>query len=510
MFFVLISCSFACGSNEHSEDDSAEDGYKTIKSKGDCVKIGVISDIHMNQDAIGVPRSPFENSPRYLKMACDYFSKQDIDLLLLTGDNVDYTSRGNYAELKRAFKEIYGTPEKAPAILYALGNHEFIGRANGQQIDVDVPEVYGLFRSYLKDWCIVDIWNGDTGNEKVSNSIQVCRVNDITVIGFSPDQMHDSYSAEVVDALEIILEDAAKNSNKPIILGMHIALDDYGVGGWSEVPRTGPPEKIMRIKKIPELLAKYPNLVCVTGHTHAPVLHGRNISQDSGYTNINVGPMTCVGPLPAEQITPDTGKSVYANYWTGDSQRIYNVDGAGEVYLHSFDDEPYDRQGHIHEGLLLTFEENELKVDRIDMNEGKPYDSAETYVIPYGITKENKDQYFNYKVLEAKEKAKNHPLTFDSDDKVELSAENGKITATFPSVLQYHDVECYQIIFYLNGEEYKTVYWLSDYFTNPKERAIYKVAIEPAKGADSAKYYSATVVPRDFFGNAFTGSSLTS
>lgn len=476
----------------------------------DCIlKIGAISDIHINALKKNVRGHPFEFSEKWFKAALEYYKKQEADVLIIAGDYVDFTIEDNYKLFENVLCEVFESPEKAPVLVLAAGNHEFCGfrHENGIFHIPSLSEIYGLHRKYLSKWVRPDLWNGGCGPESIGETIQVYRTKDITVIGYSPDCEGGAYSKQSAERLDKILQNATKNSDKPVILAMHVPIGDFVMGGWSEVQRWRNPDADARISFLPEIFRKYSNLVILTGHTHLCSLAKNNISQDEGWTNINLG---AVGIMALNNcIGKDDGSSPFAEEWTGRGHYIDNIAG-DNYYPYDKKEEPLQTFKMNHEGLLLRYEPNFLKIDRVDLVKGAIYPNAESYIIPYGINASNKNNKFRYLIKDEKRKSKtDNRLVFDRFDKAEIYFEDGEVCVRFPSVENCNESLCYVVELYKNDALKGKKYWHGDFMLQPGHKKTYNVRFfsEIVGDPDGTEYF-ATVYARDFYGNDFKENKL--
>ncbi len=498
--------------NEVVYKNNDETEYKTLDTSNG--KIGIVSDVHFNANSSGVATSPFEHSIKYLKKACAYFRRVGAEVIILDGDIVDHARADNYQLLADTLVEIYGSKENAPELIFNLGNHEFMDYydATGEYADPEgdrvgvvslssTQEVYGRQKQYLQDWVNYDIWDGVSA-EGWKKTTVVRELNDVTVIGYNPDTATGSYSLQSVAYLDGVLAAATAKSDKPIVMSMHVPLGYYLAGGWCDVQQGIDTGRVA----LHNVLIKYPNVAVFTGHTHISTVHGRNISQDDGYTTVNVGPLVCMSNT--SWTTPSDGRSVYAESETPSSD--YKAVNLLSGELIASEGVLFNKANTLNEGLLLSFGENAMQIDHVNMNRGEVFSQLTPYQIPYGITSANKAEKFDYVVAEMKANAA--PLTFAQGAQATLAVENGRLVVTFPSVEQYLKVEAYKIVLKRNDEPVAEKVWASDAFTVPSVARTYRVSfLKETYGVVTAanlSEYSVEIVPFDFFGNRFESQAL--
>ncbi len=500
------------GSVNYTSEDDTE--YKTFGIGK--TKIGIISDVHFNKSVVGVPTAPFENSVKYFKKACAYYRRVGAEVLILDGDIVDHMRSDNYQLFADTLKEVYGSKENAPELIINMGNHEFMtyydasgefadpeGEKTGVVSIYDTEKVYGMHKQYLQDWVNYDVWDG-VEEEGWKKTTIVKELDDVTVIGYNPDTRTGSYTLDSVEYLDSVLAAASAKSDKPIVMSMHVPLGYYLAGGFCDVQQ-GRDSGRMALHNV---LIKYPNLTVFTGHSHVSTIHGRNISQDDGYTAVNVGPLVCMSNTT--WVTPDDGRSEYAVFEIPSSQyRTVNVKNGSLVMSEG---EYAEKANTLHEGLLLSFGDDSMKVDHVNLEKGEIFTQVDPYYIPYGITAANKAEKHDYIVKDLKAAALLNPLTFAADAKATLSIEQNRLLVTFPSVEQYTKVEAYRIILKRNGEQIAEKVWSSDAFTMPTKARVYRVGFHQETygvvNAENLDEYSVEIIPFDFFGNRLTAQAL--
>lgn len=511
IIFALIS-SVVVGSTAFAvKDDST--AYKDLEtyvdnttfkdlsdtaSTGEYTKIGIISDVHIQSDSWGVKGTPTEFCVEKFYAALDYYCKQDVDAILITGDFVSFGSarpdddgdgidEGDLPLMDWALEQYFGSPNNPdmPKLLFANGNHEYqeefddAGNKNFAMTDPKV--IWGRQKQYLQRWVDYEIYNGiESGSERTGSACYSYVSGDITVISMSADRggSYGSYSDGVIQELEDELAAARERANgKPILLGIHYPWAE-GVFGKSHAADNNWSDQA---KKILNVVKKYPEVIMFTGHTHYSNLHARSISQDEGFTAINVGSVH--GPENANSATGE--KIRYANRGNYD---VTSVNGLKTI----------SRYHQWSTGMMVTYMEEGVQIDRINFFTGNVYDCVEPWFIPYGITSENASEKFSYVVSELKANAAEDSLTWDSTDKVTISDDMGVMYIRWPSVKEVNDVEGYVITIKKNGKVVATKDYMSNYWAAPTERAYYGYVYDQVTDITG---YTVEIQARDFYGN---------
>lgn len=479
MVVIIMSMSFFACSPKQAEQEKPTEG----------TKIGVMTDLHVaSQDMI--KRSPvYAKAEERAVKALKYFKDVGVDAILMTGDLVSYGTETEYRAFDSFLTSVYGTPDKAPKLIFAMGNHEYenyVGNQPGSTTTskplATVEEVWKYHKKYLDRWSAVTLYNGIDGSPFTRVS-----VNGIQFVSISPDStsyiMTDSGIAELTKVLDAAV---AASNGLPIITGFHFPMADTYSGvqlfGYRSV--SDREANAHGFKKVRDLLKNYPQVVLFSGHTHRGNLSDRAITQDLGFTQVHVG--TGFWPSNNEFVTY-TEEYKYANIV---SDNLLNLSGVGQI----------NRLDTTCNGLLLTFGEDSMDIDRVDFLEEKIYDFTETWTVPYGITAENKAEKFGYVNATRRAAWTSDKLTFAAGSKVTKEIKNGKLKITFPSVEQFHDVEGYKIVISKAEQADKIVYWASNYALAPSEKPDeYSAFIDDITDATG---YSVKVYPIDFYGNS--------
>jgi len=201
----------------------------------------------------------------------DYAQTQDykgFDAIAVVGDitndgtDDEFTSFRNAVDTKLA--EIYGEKE-APKLIVTMGNHDYGNRSN-------TDEVNAAYRASFEN--IV----GCAPNA-------VYDINGVKFIGISmPSHVNSVMDFEWLDAQ--LAAATEENPNTVINVLTHIPMVDTVFGSESDIG-VGITYQNDQLKTI---LAKYPNAILWSGHSHAYIGNERSLYQDaSGFSAINTG-----------------------------------------------------------------------------------------------------------------------------------------------------------------------------------------------------------------------------
>ena len=229
---------------------------ETFHVEGDTIKVGIISDLQL------APKGGSDTYDQSYRKALEFLKAQDVDMMINAGDYTDTATQeavDNYAGI---LNEVYPQSER-PISLSILGNHDY-----WLPNFVDCWEI--PFKSTLQKRYLEAVGEKSPWTHKV--------VNGYHFIGFSPCNggMDSSAYEDKIDWAREQIEIAVKEDpNKPVFVITHAPPndtvymsdeEDYGV--------------------LSDLFEQYPQLVSISGHTHAPLMDDRSIWQGE-YTAVN-------------------------------------------------------------------------------------------------------------------------------------------------------------------------------------------------------------------------------
>ena len=209
-------------------------------SKECLVSFGVMTDNHLN------PEHP-ELAERSLA-AFRLMHKLKPDLLIDCGDITDFWQPGELKNFQRMFRETFS--DNAPQKLWLLAGHDVLKH----------PDYWGGYPEGL-------LYIG------MEDTIPVRRVKGYSFVGVF--QCGDY--AEFEKKLQ---QEIAISAGKPVFAVTHepaydtVLYSDYG-----------------KNKNLRNILNKYPTVIHISGHTHQPIRHERNIWQGE-FTAFNAGALT--------------------------------------------------------------------------------------------------------------------------------------------------------------------------------------------------------------------------
>ncbi len=250
-----------------------------IISADQSVVIGAISDTHyLANDRDGQNRIN-------TRKALNYYKSQNADVIIFNADITDLGEVGAYEKLVADITSVYPDEATRPKLIFTGDNHEWYDAwtVNNHTPTATFDQTQQRFYDGLSS-LRPDCTDNNTHYE----------VNGYHFIGVSSDDMNGGYALyddTTVDWIEKTLDAAAKDDatgKKPIFLSIHQAPKNtvYGSDGADHFDDSE--------TKLTETLAKYPQLVIITSHTHASLQDERSIHQGN-YTTLNTASMHYVG-----------------------------------------------------------------------------------------------------------------------------------------------------------------------------------------------------------------------
>lgn len=260
-----------------------------IISADQSVVIGAISDTHyMANGRDGQNRIN-------TRKALNYYKSQNADVIIFNADITDLGEVGAYEELVEDIKSVYPDEATRPKMIFTGDNHEWYDawvNINGHTGDKTFEQVQERFYTQLSEL-----------RENSTDTNTHYKVNGYHFIGVTSDGMNGGYATydddTTVKWVEETLAAAAADDTtgkKPIFLAIHQAPKNT-VNSSNKSDHFDDGET-----KLTETLAKYPQLVIITSHTHASLQDEKSIHQGA-YTVLNTASMYYVGGATGTNIT---------------------------------------------------------------------------------------------------------------------------------------------------------------------------------------------------------------
>ena len=486
--FTFVACNDNGGDNTESTqslsgDSSSGDGGETKFS----AKILVVSDVHIADDALGKD---------HLKKTLLYAKNNGINAVVFNGDIIDLGTQEFYDKVNAVFEDAYGSFDKKdlPELIFNMGNHEFYPSGNCAYEETVYDREVANFKAFAEKWgatiednvfvrdiqgvkCVIAFPGADlnyTAPDDISIGGNVIRRSGETVYYAAT----GGYSQADVDKVKGKIDGILSTGyDKPLLFFTHHPLGEtygstlYGMLSESET-------------KFKDMLKDYPQIVHLAGHTHFSSLHDRSFVQND-WTSIQTGMHA-------------TGKFVSGVDYDEEDNLLEYANITGKRYNAS-DDDARAYNGYTHFGMLLTFDNEKMTADRIDLSLGEVYPHG-SYEVPYGITKENKHDKFYYEQGERT----GETLNFGEDTDLNAKIENGRLTeVSFKDVDEYWACEGYEIVVTdKDGNKLKRILWSSHFWMGLKEKQTYKIALSDIAKKDE---YTVRLRAINFFG-AFSDS----
>lgn len=426
---------------------ASKDVEKVILDTQDgAIRVGIMSDSQLGQEAF------FQG---YLEDALDLFKTQKVNMILNMGDYTDTALKENYAGYRGAFDSVYG--EEKPIVQSVMGNHDYW-----------LPDFVKCWRIPFKGTLQRRFMKNTGESSPWTHKV----VNGYHFIAASPSNggMDEQAYAKKIDWLREQIELAVKDdASKPIFVLTHSNPKDTV---YMSEDKEG-------CKNLDELFSQYPQVVSISGHSHAPLMDAKSIYQKN-YTALNT---QCLS---------------YVCFAEGDADVVQdNGDFISEVPM----------------AMIMTIADNRVTFDRYDVISGELEGGEWSLDLP--VTKHT----FTYtdEIRSAQSPAPVWPESFQYSVTKGKDAD-GKETdvlnftaAVHPIALRYYEV-CFtdaegKPVEIQTGDKdtdkKTTLRFMSDYARMPDSRAETASFALPAKYRESlpAGTYTVTVKATDSFGN---------
>jgi predicted MPP superfamily phosphohydrolase len=344
--------------------------WSPLSRAGIKARFVVSSDIHTGSGY---------NSDKKLENALNAFRiiDPDMDAVIFAGDITNSGSPQQYDTLM----DIVNKSSLGRKIIWSMGNHESYGWSNIQSA--------------------IDMFVRRTGQEPD----KVCTPGAITVITLGSRSYDGGAYSEQYDFLEKALSDAAaKDSNSPVFVIAHHGIEDsvYATKEWYGNYGEGTDKDMVA------LMAKYPQVIHISGHSHATVDVPESIDQSKGFTCIQDATLGAFFENEGGSIASDGKYSNYPEY-----------------------------SGEASQALLVDVKnDNSVVIRRMDLTKGKYIYKNEPWVI--NIPDLVKNRMFTYTGDRA---VSSKPAAFPDDARVTVTnAEAGTVTFSFSRATEADDL----------------------------------------------------------------------
>ena len=401
IYLIIINSAFYIGfsifkrkGKKHKFNPYSPEIKNITIGEGKSMKIGIISDIQLNGETIRPFYKCFQEN---LSRALKYFKTINIDLLIIAGDTTNEGSSSNYLLFNKMLYSIYTNYTQAPIVLSLMGNHEYL------DLDKEDYEKQEIFFSYMKSY-------------PYSHYI----INNFNFIFWSNDNYnYDDSGVRDFTWIKSILEKARnmkKREGDPIFVITHMPPKKTVYGSEGKWGNT----------EVYNVLKNYPEVICISGHSHYSLRNIKSIWQKS-FTAINTQSISYVD---------------LDDYFQN----------AMDVRLNSAENDSM--------GLIAHLSEDNVIFDRIEFLTKEIMD--ERWIINFPINSAN----FIYNFEKRNKKIK--PV-FTNNNDIKIEKLNNQKFILFSAA--HHDdyVYCYKLIF--KGNNFQNDYfYYSDYYKNKKFR----------------------------------------
>lgn len=236
-------------------------------------RFGFGSDIHIGRSS-GVYGTALEK----FNHALQTYASLNVDAVGFSGDLTNNGKSSEYAELMNAISTNLPSSDK---VILSMGNHE--------TYDPGMAQASARFKSAT----------GQDMNKLTS-------VNGIDVITLGPQNSDSDYRADydfLHTALDSISSRQGYDPAQPIIVLTHHAVQNtaYVSNEWHGNYGEGSGQDLVA------LMQQYPQIIQVSGHSHATLEDARSIDQTLGYTSIQDGTIGAYFENESGKVDPSSG-----------------------------------------------------------------------------------------------------------------------------------------------------------------------------------------------------------
>ena len=391
-----------------------------IINNGESIKIGIISDFQLNSKHSNpynrLYNKYYEYFEKNLFKALSVLKKNNIDIIIIAGDTTDIGKSEDYLLFKNILYSVYKY-NQTPIIISLMGNHDY---DIGDEDNKNRHKFFNYMQSYPYSHYII---------------------NNFNFIFWSNDNYHVRENAiQYYSWIKSTLEKARKNKNKegdPIFVITHIPPKKTVYGS----------ENFWGHEGIYNILKDYPEVICISGHSHYSLRNKKSIWQGN-FTAINTQSLSYID---LDEFYENT-MSVREDSLKNDSI-----------------------------GLIAYLNKNSIRFDRIEFSSEEILDERWKIYFPINIS--------NFIYTFEKRNKKIKPF-FDGKNeiKVEKIKENYIIKKYIVFNAAFHEdyVYIYKIVF-KNQNFNKEYLYYSDYYKNKKLRKEI-VKFELPNNLENGKY----------------------
>ena len=361
---------------------------------GDYAKIGIISDLQLDKQEVFI-----NNTYRALKV----LKKNNVNVIIIAGDTTDRGKIKNYMLFNKLYNSVYDDRNK-PVFISLMGNHDYfdpkLTETQSQINFLHYIKAYPNSHYIINNYNFI-IWSNDNND-----------LNEFAIKDFS--------------WIKIKIEEARKKKYKegdPIFVVTHIPPKNTVYGS----------ESIWGSQAIFNVLKDYPEVICISGHSHYSLKNIKSIWQKE-FTVINTQSISYV-----------------------DLDNIYQ--NAGDIRETSGKNDSM--------GLIAHLSKENIIFDRIEFATEEIMEEKWKIDFPIKIS--------NFEYTFEKRNKKIKPFFPDkSEIKVLKKVVNNesKFYIEFKAASHEDYIYCYKIILkeINKTDEIKEYYYYSDYYKNKKFR----------------------------------------
>lgn len=414
----------------------------TIDTTDGALKVGIMSDSQLGQEEI------FDS---YLVDTLELFKAQGVNMILNVGDYTDTALKKNYAGYPAAFQQVYG--KSSPVTQSIMGNHDYW---LPDFVDCwQIPFTGTLQRRFMKATNETSPWT-----HKV--------VNGYHFIGASPTNggMGEEAYTKKLDWIKEQIELAVNDDpGKPIFVLTHNNPQNTVYMSAED-----------GCNNLNELFSQYPQVVSISGHSHASLMDEESIYQKD-YTAINT---QCLS---------------YVCYAAGDAD--VTQDGGNFI-------------NKVPMAMIMTITDEKVSFDRYDVL--KQQKAADAWILPQPVTKDSFSYTDEIRTGSAVAPVWPEHFTYDFGIKTNPDGTESSVlsftAAVHPQALRYYEVvftdENGKAVAFKDSDKSpaKTALrFMSDYAKIPSDRAstaMFPIPAQYAKSLAPGRYTVSVIATSPF------------
>lgn len=269
-------------------DEIEDESLAKFDDKNIILKLGLMSDLHF--DAINTYTDNYKNNTAIVQTAVNFIKNKlgedSMPAIVIGGDVINWNGLADLRMAKAAFEECLD-PTKTE-LIPTVGNHDDWCTNNAEPVDDELSQKkvfvdYNLFDEVLGDYVYQNPISTISEDLLVQGYYHTSfnGVHILTIVGV--DGNHGSYALNLMKKeLDKIRE--SSDTGMPVFVVTHVPPRNTVIGTHVESGR-------WTSDTIANSLKDYPEVVLLTGHTHAKADTQEIFWQEDGFSVLHCGPL---------------------------------------------------------------------------------------------------------------------------------------------------------------------------------------------------------------------------